>query len=299
MPISCSFRTSSNSSCELAPPLVPSPRQLQAEVIAIEFIGKNLFWLEVKLPAISSPPLAGQFAMVGFLDTSDPLLNRPLSIASFKGGGRESRIGFLVALKGKGTMRLSKLKPHEKLRILLPLGTSFWEFLSDPEMKRVVAVAGGVGLAPLAFLGSQIKEYRPTVDFWLFYGARAKEELALYRLGEPTQCFLATEDGSEGHRGRVTELFQSKMADLTQSPLKTLVVACGPLPMLHALRGLSVPHGFDPVFSLEGPMGCGMGMCMGCVVESAQGAYVKLCKKGPVMASHDVGWEKLGLRAEA
>jgi dihydroorotate dehydrogenase electron transfer subunit len=243
--------------------------------------------------------MAGQFAMVGFLDTTDPLLNRPLSIASFEGEGTQSRVGFLVVQKGKGTLRLGKQKPNEKLRILLPLGSSFWEFLLDPKIERVVAVAGGVGLAPIAFLSSQIKKYRPGIDFLLFYGARTKDELALSRMGEPVKWFVATEDGSKGHLGRVTELFESKIAYLTQDTLKTRVVACGPLPMLKALHGLSMLYGFELIVSLEGPMGCGMGICLGCVLENAQGTYIKLCKKGPVMAARDVGWERLGLRVVA
>lgn len=290
MPISCSFPTLTVSNPEPAFPLALSPCQLKGEVVTLESIGGDLFWLELSIPALPSPPMAGQFAMVGFLDTLDPLLNRPLSIASFEEGGAQSRVGFLVAQKGKGTLRLAKLKPSEKLRIVLPLGRPFWEFLLDPGIERVVGVAGGVGLAPIAFLGSQIKKYRPRIDFWLFYGARTKDELALSRIGEPTEVFVATEDGSEGHRGMVTELLESKVAYLTQ---KTRVVACGPVPMLKALHGLSMLHGFETIVSLEGPMGCGMGICLGCVLENAKGTYFKLCKDGPVMAARDVGWEKL------
>lgn len=230
--------------------------------------------------------------MVGFKDTQDPLLNRPLSIASFEARPSGCRVGFLVAIRGKGTKRLAEARQGQKLRVILPMGQSFLRYLG-PGQRRVIAVAGGVGVAPLVLLGRQLKEISPEADFLLFYGARTKAELAKRHLGPTEGLYVATEDGSEGYKGRVTELFEAERTLLFEAGGSAKVFACGPLPMLHALNTLAERHRFDLVVSFEGPMGCGMGLCLGCVVENWAGTYVKLCQKGPVMDAKEVDWERL------
>jgi len=236
--------------------------------------------------------MAGQFAMVGFKDTQDPLLNRPLSIASFEAGPTGCRVGFLVAIRGKGTKRLAEARQGLKLRVIMPMGQSFLRYIG-PGQRRVIAVAGGVGVAPMVLLGRQIKEVSPEADFLLLYGARTKAELAKRHLGLADGLYVATEDGSEGFKGRVTELFEAERTLLLEAGRSAKVFACGPLPMLYALNKLAERHRFDLVVSFEGPMGCGMGLCLGCVVENWEGMYVKLCQKGPVMDAKEVDWERL------
>jgi len=115
----------------------------------------------------------------------------------------------------------------------------------------------------------------------LIYGAKTKAELANRHLGLGDGLYVATEDGSEGFKGRVTELFEAERTLLLEAGRSAKVFACGPLPMLYALNKLAERHRFDLVVSFEGPMGCGMGLCLGCVVENWEGMYVKLCQKGP------------------
>lgn len=292
MPTSCFFRTSTALSSDVSVRPVSSPCQTEGEVVAIAQAGTGVFWLELALPLLPMSPMAGQFAMVGFKDTQDPLLNRPLSIASFEARPTGCRVGFLVAIRGKGTKRLAEAGQGHKLRVIIPMGQSFLRYLG-PGQRRVIAVAGGVGVAPMVLLGRQIKEVSPEADFLLVYGARTKAELAKRHLGLADGLYVATEDGSEGFKGRVTELFEAERTLLLEAGGSAKVFACGPLPMLYALNKLAERHRFDLVVSFEGPMGCGMGLCLGCVVENWEGMYVKLCQKGPVMDAKDVDWERL------
>ena len=292
MPTSCFFRTSTVLSSDLSVRPDSSPCQTEGEVVAIAQARAGVFWLELALPSLPMSPMAGQFAMVGFKDTQDPLLNRPLSIASFEARPKGCSVGFLVAIRGKGTRRLAEARQGQKLRVILPMGQSFLRHVG-PDQRRIIAVAGGVGVAPMVLLGRQIKQVSPEADFLLLYGAKTKAELAKRHLGLADGLYVATEDGSEGFKGRVTELFEAERTLLLEAGGSAKVFACGPLPMLYALNKLAERHRFDLVVSFEGPMGCGMGLCLGCVVENWAGTYVKLCQKGPVMDAKEVDWERL------
>lgn len=297
MPTSCFFRTSTALNSDPALQHLASPYQAEGEVIAIERAEAGIFWFEVDLPLLPIAPRAGQFAMVGFQDSRDPLLNRPLSIASFEQRPEGSRAGFLVSIRGEGTRRLAEAGKGRKLRIILPLGQSFLDYLG-PAGSRVIAVAGGVGVAPLLLFGRQMKEESPKAEFFLVYGGRTKSEVVKRRLGVADGLYVSTEDGSEGYKGKVTELFESERAFLFERVSQARVFACGPLPMLYELKRMAERHRFELVVSFEGPMGCGMGFCLGCVVESWAGMYVKLCQKGPVMNAKEVDWERLIQRGD-
>ena len=156
-------------------------------------------------------------------------------------------------------------------------------------------VAGGVGLAPFATLAESLAA--AGVPTTLFYGARAAGELFyldfFQRLG--VRLVLATEDGSEGIRGRVTVPLERELTNL-QAPHQVLVYACGPEPMLEAVARLAARYGQPSEVSVERVMGCGLGGCYSCVIPTRHDGhahYVRSCIGGPVFNGADIVWEKV------
>lgn len=218
--------------------------------------------------AITAP---GQFVNLAL---PGKFLRRPISVCDWD----EGSLTLLVKEAGEGTRELVRMPHGAELDVLSGLGNGF--DLSRAESRPVLA-GGGIGIAPLFGLARRMVEngtppaavalgFRTAKD--VFY----KEEFA--SLGCPV--LLSTEDGSIGTRGFVTDLIQSA-ADCAY------VMACGPLPMLKAVHGLSRLRGGQ--FSFEARMGCGFGACMGCTVPTA-GGYKRICKDGPVLFWEEIVW---------
>jgi dihydroorotate dehydrogenase electron transfer subunit len=216
-------------------------------------------------------PQPGQFAMIaaaerwGGGEDERPFLPRAFSIARRAGG--ESH--FLLEDIGPGTRRLCALQPGEELRVLGPLGRGF---TSPTDGRRALLVGGGVGIAPLAILQDALGE-RASVLLGFRDRARA-EGAALLR-----DARVATDDGSVGHHGLVTELLAQEIARDPQ----TIVYACGPAGMLEGVRGLCERTGTPAQLALEAGMACGFGACFGCAVPRRGGGYVRVCVDGPVI----------------
>lgn len=245
---------------------------------AAEIVGRERYGPYVVLRCCDSggpPPQAGQFYMVaaaegwGGGEGERPFLPRAFSVlrAIADDGGLE--LQFLVDDVGPGTRRLCELADGDALSIMGPLGQGF----SPPrEGRRPLLVGGGVGIAPLAIWQDQLGgEARALLGFR--DGQRA---LGAALLAEVT---LATDDGSIGHHGLVTELLDEELA-LGGAGLE--VYACGPEPMLAAVAALTADHGTPAQLALESGMACGFGACFGCVVATRDG-YVRLCLDGPVL----------------
>jgi dihydroorotate dehydrogenase electron transfer subunit len=167
---------------------------------------------------------------------------------------------------GPGTRRLCELDAGEQLWLLGPLGVGF--ALDRPG--RPLLVGGGVGIAPLAILQDELRDAAALLGF---RDAAHAEGAALLR-----DARVATDDGSVGHRGRVTDLLAE---ELDRDPAAQ-VYACGPPPMLEAVRALCAARGVAAQLALEAGMACGFGACFGCVVPT-RGGYVRLCVDGPVL----------------
>jgi dihydroorotate dehydrogenase electron transfer subunit len=219
-------------------------------------------------------PIAGQFAMLtaaerwGGGDEQRPLLPRAFSIARRAGG--ESH--FLLEDVGPGTRRLCELRAGEQLWVLGPLGQGF----SAPEdRRRAILVGGGVGIAPLAILQDQLTAAgQPTVVLLGFRDrARTRGAELLNR------AILASDDGSVGHHGLVTELLA---AELDRDPHAT-VYACGPAGMLEGVRAMCATRNTPAQLALEAGMACGYGACYGCAVPTRDGGYLRVCVDGPVL----------------
>lgn len=230
-------------------------------------------------PSIAAEP--GQFAMVRSLMWSQaPLLPRPMSLLD---AGAEPSI--LIKVIGEGTRRMAEAPIGERFALLAPLGTS-WPLPSANE--RPVMVAGGVGVAPLVFLAERLaREGRR--DVLSLYGGRSARDLPLAeRLEAAGELAVSTEDGSRGTAGLVTALVERALSEGGSVRLYT----CGPHAMMAAVAALAARHGVQCEASLEAPMGCGYGVCLGCSVARAEGGYIYTCVDGPCVDARAVDWDK-------
>jgi dihydroorotate dehydrogenase electron transfer subunit len=213
----------------------------------------------------------GQFAMLAAVerwgggDEDRPYVPRAFSVARQQGG--ESH--FLLEDVGPGTRRLCELRAGDQLWALGPLGQGF---TAPAEERRALLVGGGVGIAPLAILQDTLAG-RVTVLLGFRDAARA-EGAALLRGAR-----VATDDGSSGHHGLVTELLAE---ELNEDP-HAVVYACGPAPMLEGVRAMCEQQAAPAQLALEAGMACGFGACYGCVVPRRGGGYLRVCVDGPVV----------------
>jgi NAD(P)H-flavin reductase len=220
---------------------------------------------------VERPPGAGQFYMLaacerwGAGEGERPFLGRACSVLAADGG----ELSFLLEDVGPGTRRLCQLEPGEGMWLTGPLGVGF-SAAADAAAEageRGLMVGGGVGVAPVLMLQRELGGRA-------LLGFRSAGHAAAARLfGERR---VATDDGSVGHRGVVTELLE---AELDEAP--GAVYACGPPAMLEAVRALCARRGVGAQLALEAPMACGFGACYGCVVATRDG-YRRVCVDGPV-----------------
>ncbi len=236
---------------------------------------------------------AGQFVMLRLPGRIDPLLPRPMSISEVlpDGEGRPRDLRILYRIVGKGTSVLSTLAPGEELQVVGPLGRPFQVPPPPFPGSRALMVAGGIGIAIFPFLvpGLRRAGWRPL----LLFGARSSEDLVRrdWFEKEGVETRAATEDGSHGIRGLVTLLLAEALAPGSDAGL---IYACGPRPMLRAVSALANAAPLPCQLSLEAFMGCGFGVCLGCVVKIRSGegtAYARVCVEGPTMLASEVVWE--------
>jgi dihydroorotate dehydrogenase electron transfer subunit len=228
-------------------------------------------------------PQAGQFYMLsaaerwGGGESERPFLPRAFSVmrARERQDGRE--LHFMIEDVGPGTNRLAELRPGEDLLLVGPLGNGF---APPGEGRRPVLVGGGVGIAPLAIWQDELAQNGgfPSARALLGFRDRAHAEGAAL-LSDAT---VATDDGSAGHHGLVTDLLEEEFEAHGDG---VEVYACGPPAMLEAVRLASVERGVPAQLALESGMACGFGACFGCVVPTVDG-YVRLCVDGPVLSAH-------------
>lgn len=264
---------------------------INAQVLAQTSPTKDIFLLSVSAPEIARPAQPGQFCMLDAVEEDnlhDPLLRRPLSIHNVTADGV---VEFLYRKTGRGTGLLSRLKPGRKLKILGPLGNGFrWD-----NSKSCILVGGGMGIAPLLFLAAALhKAGNPPA---IILGAATESDLVridLFRTRAMEQGFFtATEDGSLGHHGLVTEVLLSLFDHQAHQAgeADTVVLTCGPFPMMRAVAAICREREIPCQVSLEAHMACGSGLCLGCAVESAHNAdYIHVCREGPVVDAIKVKW---------
>ena len=248
-------------------------------------LAPGFFLLEFHSPLLAKSVRPGQFLNIRVSDRLDIPLRRPFSIFDCQGG----KISILYEIVGKGTLALSQKRPEEDLDVLGPLGSGF-TFL--PETKTAVIIGGGMGVAPLhAWVKSLLQKKDLTIQ--VFMGAKNKYRILCEKefrdLGLDPQ--VATDDGSYGYHGFVTDLFK-KLATSDQR-LGTVVYGCGPNQMMRTLVNYLNTHNIPGQLSLDRHMACGVGACLGCVVktkaDNQQGfVYQRVCKDGPIFPAADV-----------
>ncbi len=225
-------------------------------------------------------PAAGQFAMLAAAERwggghdDRPHLPRAFSVARWENG--EAR--FLLEDVGPGTRRLCELQPGEEVWVLGPLGVGF---TAPPRGGHAILVGGGVGIAPLAIWQDELQGGEGAADRCTvllgFRDAPHAEGAALLR-----DARVATDDGSQGRHGRVSELLAAEL-DRPGAAARATVYACGPPAMLEAVRAMCEARAVPAQLALESGMACGFGACFGCVVPKRGGGYLRVCLEGPVI----------------
>lgn len=275
------------------------PYNLTAAVERQDDLGAGYHLLTLAAPEVAREIRAGQFVMIGLTDIDQMLIRRPFSVAMVSPaprGGEPTSVSLLYRVVGRGTTLFSRLQPGDELALLGPLGRGFW--LPDPALEgeagdetELLLVAGGIGNAifPLLLQELGTRAARTT----LFFGGRTRHDLTLLDWFERAagRVVTATEDGSLGHRGFVTEPLA---AHLDAGPdRRRLVMACGPHAMLRAVAALCLDRGVPCQVAMEETMACGFGVCLGCVVEKRQpesdfDRFVRVCTEGPVFDAREI-----------
>jgi dihydroorotate dehydrogenase electron transfer subunit len=259
------------------------------EIVSNRQVAPETFLLQVAAPEFAGQAIPGQFAMLRAAGDAvfDPLLRRPLSI--HRVNREQTRADFLYRVVGKGTMLLSKRRPGHHLRILGPLGRGF----HVQEGAIPVLVGGGLGVAPLLFLADMLRGQRGIICLGAITRGQILRLDAFTRTG--LELLIATEDGSLGTRGLVTEVLDRMLAGLDRQDRKRIqILACGPVPMLKAVVRLSTHYDCPCQVSLEAFMACGSGLCLGCAVPASSGdGYLHVCKEGPVFDASRIDWERI------
>ena len=254
-------------------------KQISATVISnIELI-PGCHFICVDAPDIAAASQPGQFVTVRCRE--ELTLRRPLSIHQIAKSGQ---VYFFFKVIGKGTAWLSLCRKGEKLNILGPLGNGF---SIRPTSKKLLLVAGGIGIAPLTFLAQQALTQEKSVA--LLLGAHAKDELYPQKLlPSEIETIITTEDGSYGEKGKVTNILSRYVNWADQ------IYACGPLAMYKTIAGERQQwRNKKPVqVSLEVRLGCGIGACFGCSIRTKYGMK-QVCRNGPVFNLDEVILEEV------
>ena len=247
-------------------------RELTATVLENKRIAEEIYSLTFACEE-AVPVRAGQFAMVG---VDGFPLRRPIAVCKAEG----ERITLCYRLKGEGTRRLAaSCSRGEKLSVLLPLGNGF--FVAGHE-KKVAVVGGGVGIFPLV---SVIREYAESKEIYAYMGFRNRAAICMeYEMRRGKELVISTDDGSAGCRGTAVQALMENIGRVKPD----VILSCGPVPMLRALKNAVAGRNIPTYVSLEERMGCGIGACLVCVCEQTNGAHARVCKDGPVFEIGEV-----------
>lgn len=220
----------------------------------------------------------GQFVEVLVENSPKTFLRRPISINFIE--KEKNLLWLLVQAIGDGTRKMSQYKTGDTVNLLIPLGNGFT--ISGEEGKRCLLVGGGVGTAPLLYLGYHLKQHGQHPVFLL--GARSKSDLTqLEEFSRYGEIYCTTEDGTFGEKGYVTN------HSILQNVNFTRVYTCGPKPMMMAVANYAKMQNIECEASLENLMGCGIGTCL-CCVEKTRDGNICVCSEGPVFNIEKLTW---------
>ena len=256
--------------------------KVNCELLKKEMLIEGIYKFSVKAPEIAKLARAGQFLEIKVSETGEPFLRRPISIYNIE--KEEGIVEFIFQVKGRGTELLADRKIGDLIDIMGPLGFGGFKV---QEYKNVAIIGGGIGTYPLYEL---TKELKGKANLNVYLGFRDKslvtcekefEELGLNKL------VVTTDDGSYKEKGYAIDFMKK---DIEEHAVD-MIFACGPLPMLKAIRAYAIENNIPCQISLEERMGCGIGACLGCAVKVISGQeprYGHVCKEGPVFNAADV-----------
>ena len=236
----------------------------------------------LKSPKIAATTTPGQFVMLACQRGSNSLLRRPFSVHTVIGDA----ISLLYKVVGTGTEMMENFRVGDKVSLLGPLGKSF----SVAKTKHHCLVGGGIGMAPLLHLAELIKEHDPEAKITTLQGGQSSRNILVMEKFEAFgEVLVSTDDGTEGYHGYVTGLLE-QMNDVDMA-----VYTVGPTAMMKGVAAIAKDKKWPCQISMEAPMACGMGACLGCSYPRAgnhEGVekYVHVCKDGPVFKAEDL-WD--------
>lgn len=258
--------------------------QENATVVSQKQIGDGIFDLTLEANAIANEAVAGQFVSVYSNDPSK-LLPRPISLCGFDKEKGTIRLVYRVTGEGTGTEEFSRLKVGDTIRLIGPLGNGFTVIPG----KKAFLVGGGIGVPPMLQLAKEINKNQ-LAPMQVIMGYRDDNTFLLDEFKEEAQSFVSSDNGAVGTKGTVVDAIKENMLEAE------VIYACGPMPMLRALKEYAEANQMECFVSMEERMACGIGACLACVCNSKEKDEhtnvnnKRICKEGPVFNARDVEW---------
>lgn len=254
-----------------------------ATVVKQQELVEGIYDLTLQTKDIAAAAKAGQFVSVYSNDPSK-LLPRPISLCGIDKEKRQIRLVYRVTGEGTGTEEFSKLKEGDSVKILGPLGNGF----TVEEGKTAFLIGGGIGVPPMLQLAKDINASGDVPKMQIIMGYRDENTFLLDEFKEQAESFVSSDNGAVGTKGTVVDAIKA-------NNLKADVIyACGPTPMLRALRDYADENGMTCYISMEERMACGIGACLACVCKTKEKDHhsnvnnKRICKEGPVFNAKEV-----------
>lgn len=250
-------------------------------VVSQKQIGTGIYDLTIQTKEIAAAAKAGQFVSVYSNDASK-LLPRPISLCGIDRKAGTLRLVYRVTGEHTGTEEFSRLQAGDTMKIMGPLGNGF----TVEKGRKTFLIGGGIGVPPMLQLAKEMKDAGE--NFQIVMGYRDAGTFLLDEFKEQGESFVATEDGSVGTKGNVLDAIRENHLDAD------VIYACGPTPMLRALKAYAEEQNMICYVSMEERMACGIGACLACVCNSTEKdahSNVKnkrICKEGPVFNAKEV-----------
>lgn len=242
---------------------------MKSKIISSREVARGYFRMEFEFTGAALP---GQFVMLKVAEHNDPLLRRPMSIADLDSGA----MAVIFRVVGRGTALLAEKQAGDHIDVIGPFGSAF----AAPETDTVLLAGGGIGIAPLLFWAKR----NPLRKAAAFIGGATGNDILC--ADDFPEVHIATENGARGRKGLVTAPLVEHAAYKNKTGY---ILACGPTGMLRAIDQLAARDGLRGELSLEERMGCGFGVCLGCVCDTT-GGRKRMCVEGPVFKTGEVVW---------